>query len=130
MVVSSVVLYYFSLYITFLLGWYSSQLSRIVAFFQDFKEFKNLTNSSLLSLSRSFKDGDDDDLSWLKDSVVWVFAGPLLIAPIISFLQVGLLAMDTKLHLRQLYKGKCDFVQSAKAIGNASIAGSSFHFGG
>ena len=130
MVVSSVVLYYFALYITYLLAWYSSVLSQLVLFLQDLKDFQNITNSNMTStLYRSLIE-DGDDLRWLKDSVVWVFAGPLIIAPIICYLQIFLLAMDTKTHLRQLHKGNCDFVQNAKTIGNRSIAGSSFHFGG
>ncbi len=125
MVVSLVVLYYFALYITYFLAWYSSVLSRLVAFLQDL-DLKNITTST----HRSPLDGDANDYGWLRDSVLWIFAGPLIIAPIICLLQLALLAKDTKTHLKQLRRGQCDFVQSAQTIGNASIASSSFHFGG
>ena len=127
MVVSSVVLYYFALYITYFLAWYSSVLSRLVVFLQDI-DFKNITITRHRSLE--YLDGDTNDYGWLRSSVLWIFAGPLIIAPIICLLQLALLAKDTKTHLKQLRRGQCDFVQSAQTIGNASIAGSSFHFGG
>ncbi len=69
-------------------------------------------------------------LPWLRSSVVWVFVAPLIISPIICLLQIYLLSRDVKTHLKQLYKGECDFVRKAETIGNASIANSSFHVGG
>ena len=129
MVVSLVVLYYFALYITYFLAWYSSVLSRLVAFLQDIDDFKNITTTKHRS-PLEYLDGDANDYGWLRSSVLWTFAGPLIIAPIICLLQLALLAKDTKTHLKQLRRGQCDFVQSAQTIGNASIAGSSFHFGG
>jgi hypothetical protein len=128
MVVSLVVLYYFALYITYFLAWYSSVLSRLVAFLQDIDDFKNITITKYRSLE--YLDDNTNDYGWLRSSVLWTFAGPLIIAPIICLLQLVLLAKDTKTHLKQLRRGQCDFVQSAQTIGNASIAGSSFHFGG
>ena len=69
-------------------------------------------------------------LPWLRSSVIWVFIAPLIITPFICLLQVLIFVLETKKHLKQLYKGECDFVQSAIKIGNASIAKASFHFGG
>ena len=69
-------------------------------------------------------------LPWLRSSVVWVFVAPLIISPIICLLQIYLLSRDVKTHLKQLYKGECDFVRKAETIGNASIANSSIHIGG
>jgi hypothetical protein len=69
-------------------------------------------------------------LPWIRDSILWVFAAPLIISPLICLLQIFLISRDIKTHLKQLYKGECDFIQKAVTIGNASIANSSFHFGG
>jgi hypothetical protein len=69
-------------------------------------------------------------LPWLRESVIWVFTAPLILSPILCLLQIYLLSSDIKTHLKQLYKGECDFVRKAETIGNASIANASFHFGG
>ena len=68
--------------------------------------------------------------SWLRDSIVWLFMTPLIVSPIICIFQIYLFSNDLKTHLKQLYKGECDFVRKAKNIGNAAIASGSFHFGG
>jgi hypothetical protein len=65
-----------------------------------------------------------------RSSFVWVFVAPLIISLVICLLQIYLLSSDVKTHLKQLYKGECDFVRKAETIGNASIANSSFHVGG
>ncbi len=69
-------------------------------------------------------------LPWLRDSIRWVFTVPLILSPIICLLQIYLLSNDIKTHLKQLYKGECDFVRKALNIGNSAIARGSFHFGG
>ena len=63
-------------------------------------------------------------------SVIAIFVVPLIASLLICLLQLYLLTRDAKTHIKELYKGTCQFVVKATDIPNASIASSSFHFGG
>lgn len=66
----------------------------------------------------------------LRSSILAVFIVPLFVAVILCIGQVFLLVRETKTHLLEMYQGKCEFVRNAKNLSKASIASSSFHFGG
>jgi hypothetical protein len=66
----------------------------------------------------------------IKSSLMAVALVPIFIALLICLVQVFLLVRETKTCLNELYKGKCDYVSKAEKLSNASIAASSFHFGG
>lgn len=66
----------------------------------------------------------------LKSSLNAIIIVPVFAALLICLLQLLFLLKDTKTHLKQLYKGQCEFVLKAKNLSNPSIASSSFHFGG
>lgn len=69
-------------------------------------------------------------LTYLRTSLLAVFITPLFGSFVICVIQVFLLMRETKEHLIELYKGKCEFVRKASSLGKNSIASSSFHFGG
>ena len=64
----------------------------------------------------------------LGSSVTTIFVAPVFIAFFICIIQLGCLIKDAKTHLKELYKGKCEFI--SKNVSNESVASSSFHFGG
>ena len=144
LVVSLVVLYYFVLWITYTLAYWSVYLTTYLPDDLDFTNSEISVGDIFCSISDDFcieelanftqklpvPDKIIQVLPWLRTSIIWVFAAPLIISPLICLLQVFLFSRDLKTHLKQLYKGDCDFVRSAEAIGNASIATASFHFGG
>jgi hypothetical protein len=66
----------------------------------------------------------------LKSSLNAIVIVPVFAALVVCLLQLLFLLKDTKTHLKQLYKGECEFVLKAKNLSNPSIASSSFHFGG
>jgi len=55
---------------------------------------------------------------------------PVFASLLVCLLQILFLVKDSKTHIKQLYKGECEFVVKAKNVSNASIASASFHFGG
>jgi hypothetical protein len=63
-------------------------------------------------------------------SVFSVFFAPLFVALFISLFQVFLLVKETRQHLIEMYKGKCEFVKKLTNLDKGFIASSSFHFGG
>lgn len=73
---------------------------------------------------------DQNKKESLLDSVKTVTILPVYISLMICLLQQCWIAMDTKKHLIEIYRGECEFVKKAKNLKNASIAGNSFHFGG
>ena len=144
MIVAVVVLYYFVIYMTYLLAYYSSLLVSVLPENLNLGD-QNITIGDLLcqfsddlcieSLQQFTQTLPVPNkiiavLPWIRTSVEWVFAGPLIVTPLICLLQMWLLSKDIKTHLKQMYKGKCEFVLKASSLSNASIASGSFHFGG
>jgi len=66
----------------------------------------------------------------IKSSILAVIIVPLFVAALLCVIQVFFLIRETKTHLIEMYKGKCEFVRKAGSLTNQSIASSSFHFGG
>ena len=144
MLVALVVLYYFVIFFSYTIAWYSSVLVNALP-----------TNINLAQQNISIGDllcSISDDLciealepfvqsipapninitlsAWIHTSIEWILVGPLIGTPLICLLNIWLLAKDVKTHLRQIYKGECEFVLKASSLSNAWIAGQSFHFGG
>ena len=73
-----------------------------------------------------------DVLQWIQASVEWIFLGPLIGVPLVCLLQMAYFIKQVKTHLKQMYKGKCEFVIKEKSLikRKAKIAIGSFHFGG
>jgi hypothetical protein len=69
-------------------------------------------------------------LKSLKSSLMAIFIVPIFASLLLCLLQLGLLIKDSKTHIVELNKGRCEFVKKAKSLANAAIASSSFHFGG
>ncbi len=66
----------------------------------------------------------------LASSINAITIVPIVGAYLICLLQLFMFVRETRLHLKQLHKGNCEFVVKAKNLNNGSIASSSFHFGG
>ena len=149
LVVSFVALYYFVVVLTYTISYLASSLTSYIPNTFDpnkaqfpfgrilcnilIKIFKmDSCNDSISSLSIPIPVPDMiiQAIPWLRDSIFWIFVAPLIFSPIICLIQIYLLSNDIKTHLKQMYKGECDFVRKAKRIGNGSIANGSFHFGG
>jgi hypothetical protein len=66
----------------------------------------------------------------LGPSIQAVLIVPLFVSLGMCLLQIYGLSREVKTHLKQLYKGRCDFVRHIREESNARIASDSFHFGG
>ena len=65
-----------------------------------------------------------------ENSVNAMFIVPLFGAYAICLVQLFMFVRESRMHLKQLYKGECEFVLRAKHLNNGAIASNSFHFGG
>jgi len=65
-----------------------------------------------------------------ESSINAIFIVPLFVAYAICLGQLFMFMRESRMHLKQLYKGECEFVLKAKNLKNGSITSSSFHFGG
>lgn len=66
----------------------------------------------------------------IESSLEAIFIVPIFVALLICLLQLFLFVRESRLHMKQIQKGECQFVVDAKSLSNGSIASSSFHFGG
>ena len=65
-----------------------------------------------------------------KSHINSILIVPVFGALLITLVQVLLWVKESKTHLKQLYKGNCEFVAKAKNLTNQSIATKSYSFGG
>lgn len=69
-------------------------------------------------------------LNSTRISVNAIVLAPLFISLVLCLFQILLLSFDTKKNLKELYKGKCEFVMSKEIVKNPTVASGSFHFAG
>ena len=126
-VVALVALYFMSLYLSYsVMHWSSQLISKATPTLKIIILVINLsTNGGDMRFDRL-----EDVFAGHKSFIVAIFVTPLFVAWLICVVQLYLLAADTKTHIRQLYRGNCEFVVKAANISNSSIAKSSFQFAG
>ena len=140
-IVAYLALYHFSMFILYYLVYVDLLIQNNLSMI----DFNNLANLTVGDITCWF--GEDfclQDLSWpLPIPKTIVTFGPsfipsinaLLITPFFGALFVCSIQLfigicDTKKHLMEIYKGKCTYLPPIKELSNASIASSSFHYGG
>ena len=126
-VVALVALYFMALYLSYsVMHWSSQLISKATPTLKIIILVINLsTNGGDMRFDRL-----EDVFAGHKSFIVAIFVTPLFVAWLICVVQLYLLAADTKTHIRQLYRGNCEFVVKAANISNSSIAKSSFQFAG
>ncbi len=120
-VVALIALYYFMITVSYLLSYISSAVLNSIP---------TLVYQFIISLTDDCDEQDEKCVDYIKSLLLMVILAPLIVTPLICLFQIYFLTSDVKRHLKELYKGKCQFVLKAESIGNSSIAESSFHFGG
>ena len=144
-VVAVVSLYYFVLYLSYNMAYLGSIVS---TYLDTALKFINSVNGLEVNVGQFLCDLSEDicidalnrsfklptlPIYHFQDvwcSVIAIFVVPLVASLLICLLQLYFLTRDAKTHITELYKGTCQFVVKATDIPNASIASSSFHFGG
>lgn len=137
--VALVALYYFFLYLAYkLIIFITYYVSKIQDF--DTENSAGIKIGEIICKFTKYCDLEDvvmpiphdniELLKSLKSSLMAIFIVPIFGSLLLCLLQLGLLIKDSKTHIVELNKGHCEFVKKAKNLDKASIASSSFHFGG
>ena len=145
MLVALVALYYFVIYLSYLMAYYGNKLSELLDFVLEVVDQINGIEINPGDILCSFSQDiciealkvpfklpnlPINHFGGVRESVIAIFVVPLFASLLICLVQLYLLSRDTKTHIKQLYKGTCEFVLKANKIPSPSIASSSFHFGG
>ena len=140
-IVAYLALYHFSMFILFYLVWLVLYLQQHL----NYLNFDNLSNVTIGQLTcllgpEFCLEGLDIPLPIPKTFVIFgpsfipsinaLFIVPLFGALLICVFQIFFGIRDSKKHLIQIYKGKCTYLPPIRKLANATIAGSSFHYGG
>lgn len=140
-IVAFLALFHFSMFILYYLIFLVLLIQKNTSFI-DFNNLADLTVADIIcALGTDFCIAD---LTWplpipkaltefgaaFIPSINALFITPFFGALLICTIQVFLGIRDTKKHLIQIYKGKCVYLRPINSLTNASIAGSSFHYGG
>jgi hypothetical protein len=137
-IVAFLALFHFSMFILYKLIYFSFFLNRQTSFIN----FDNLANYTIADLTCSlgeeycFKEikwplpiPTKYDKSFVPNTTALLII-PFFGALVICHIHLLLGIRDTKKHLLEIFKGKCDFLPKKCTLTNEYIAGSSFHYGG
>jgi hypothetical protein len=142
-VVALVALYYVFLYWTYQVAIWSSDWVRALPDRVNTRDFEINPGVLLCSLSHTvcFHELCDIGVFKLNEKIIEFTASlrasmlcmlilPAFIAFSICLVQIFLTIRESKIHLTEMWKGKCEFVDSAHKLNKVLVANSSFHFGG
>ena len=145
MLVALVALYYFVIFLSYVMAYYGNRLAQLLDYVLGVVNQVNGIEINLGEILCSFSediciealkipfklpDLPINHFAGVRDSVIAIFVVPLFGSLLICLVQLYLLSRDIKTHIKQLYKGTCEFVLKVDKIPTPSIASSSFHFGG
>ena len=140
MVVAALItMYYFSVTLIFLMANIQDYITNESSKFIMKNEIKKAASQSINSSQRINESLSEADMfleyteNWIGTIIKWnlfMFMSSICLSFIICLIQLGMTIKDYKKHLKEMYQGKCDYMEKPEDVSRNDIATSSLHFGG